>query len=781
MGIQDRSGEDSAGEQSRHWRFEIAVASFGIGLAAILIAIDDLANPLVLEGVWQWGAALSTVLLCHFVIGIVLVRESWERTPKNHDPGTEEQPLFRAAFAWSVLYLVILCWAAFGSGHGTFSFPWGAALSGEGSLQPYLGAILLLAFAPLIYGFHLVAIEATENTGRKSYLSDPDEEIGWIALGVTFGISGLVAVGAWAAGDRLFKMDSNFGLMAVGAVVSGFLVFIILANILGFREPRGERSAISRTKPSGLGQSSSAMLIGIDAALVRIVAPLSGSTLPGFISGKLAIVGVLLPLSALGFALPAPTGLLPIGIAVLLILAMGRRWSWVEDDREKALRLQTTRSDKFRIGFNNDMRDEALLGYAFLFVLVPLALRQIQLHFDFFAPEAQEAALAAASSANIIDWLNFFGGELAKGVPIVDWFDIYDIQQERPFEPKDAAGRHIIFGSRLMIDIVIIAALLQAIGIMQRNKAQENLFKSGQVDFFDPFMEKKILLAAYQAPEKAGSAPLKEKWENFFVLHRRNSRDLDRGDFYYNPRRLNELSADLVDLQTTAGKHMRAVVAWLAEGLVVGTILDRLHQTADLYSELLDAERRELEEAPSLRRRIERFIDDLIADIREIPSNELKQEEYKALAALLSAIERDRGLDVQRNRAFAMLGARATLNAARVLAGRIVEESQAAEALQVPATEVPSWHVRRQGRQIDRTAASEQLVGIRLASEPVTDEDKARYKTLAEHAARRRLTLAEQKELGQLKRKGAGTKMSNQELSVFHALYSAVLIIVVKS
>jgi hypothetical protein len=737
MGIQDRSGSEAAGEQRRHWRFEIAVASLGIGLSAILLAIDDLANPQVLEGAWQWGAVICTVLLCHLVIGIVLIRESWEKTPKNHDPGTEEQPLFRAAFAWSVLYLIILCWAAFGTGHGVFSFPWGAALSSEGGLQPYLGAILLLAFAPLVYGFHLVAVEATDNTGRKSYLSDPDEEISWVALAVSFLISGFVGVGAWAAGNKLFTMDSNFGLIAVGAVVSGFLVFIILANILGFREPRGERPERPRTKTAGFGQTSSAMLIGIDAALVRIVAPLSGSTLPGFISGKLAIVCVLLPLSALGFALPAPMGLLPIGIAVLLILAMGRRWSWVEDDREKALRLQTTRTDKFRIGFNNDMRDEALLGYAFLFVLVPLALRQIQLHFDFFAPEAKEAALAAASSANIIDWLNFFGGELAKGVPIVDWFDIYDIQQERPFEPKDAAGRHIIFGSRLMIDIVIIAALLQAIGIMQRNKAQENLFKSGQVDFFDPFMEKKILLASYQAPGNAGDAPLKEKWKKFFEKHRENSRDLDRGDFYYNPRRLNELALDYANPQTVSEQRIKEIVDWLADGLVIGSLGVRLSLLREQISRIRAVEDNandgmsESGADPHARRRFERFLDDVLIDARQSNMREWGIEESKGLSRVLADIAEDREHDAVRQRAFALLARSPTMHAAIALAARLVKPEDAEEVLGLDYNAASEWGVRFQRRQEERTLAAEQFTKLATHSGIDESEDAAAFAELA--------------------------------------------------
>ncbi|MBA3069557.1 MAG: hypothetical protein FP825_13880 [Hyphomonas sp.] len=781
MGNTDQAGGDARQRGHYNWRFEIIVACLGLGGAAILIAVDDLQNADVLEGAAQWGGIIGTLLLAYLVTGIILVQRSWETTPKNHDPGTEEQPRYRAAFAWLVGYLAVLAWAAFGHDTAVNAFPWDFALAGNPQHQMLFGALLAAGFIPLLFGFHLVAVEATENTGRKNYLSDPDEEVSWLTLTLTFGVCLLVGIGAWAAGQRLFTMSDNFGLMAVGAVVASFLLFIVAANILGFREPRQTGDAPRKAAAGGMTQSASEMVVALDAALVRLVAPLSGATLPGTVSGKIAIVCVLLPLSALGFALPAPVGLFPIGFAILLILSIGRRWSWVEDDREKALRLQTTRSDKFRIGFNNDMRDEALLGYAFLFVLVPLGLRQIQLHFEFFAPHQLAAARAAASSASIIDWLNFFGGELAKGVPIVDWFDIYDIQQERPFEPKDASGRHVIFASRLMIDIVIIAALLQAIGIMQRNKGQENLFKSGQVDFFDPFMEKKILSAAYQKPKQAGDAPLTMKWLKFFEAHRDKSRDLDRGDFYYNPRRLNELSADFAETRSTSDHRIKAVVDWLSEDLVVGSISERLEKIVELYSDLQEREGCEDPDAQSLRRRIERFIDDLIFDFREMPSDKLTQAAFKRLSQLLFVIEKDRGLDVQRNRAFWMLGDKAELNAARVLAGRIIDGAQAAGVMSVAEDEVQSWYVKRQGRQIDRTAALEQLVGIFVASEPATADDQEAYARLLKDASKKRLSVADQKRLAQLRRKGAGTKMTAAELDTFKRLYSSVAGIVIKS
>lgn len=742
---------DKAEQENYKWRgrrrlgpvheLEILVIAFLLAGAGTYYAVQDLTGDRPFQSFVETAGCVAALVAAHVIFGLLLVQRSWEDTPKAHDPGTEEKPRFRAAFAWMFFFLTVLSWASFGNGNGALSFPWDFELSGNTTNQAIFGVLLGAAFLPLLFGFHLVAIEATENTGRSNYLSDPDEEVGWVTICVTFGVAAFVTVGAWAAGRKLFTMSDNFGLIALAVVVAGFLVFIIAANVLGFREPREPEGAGRRprkTLTSGVGTSTSAVLVGFDAALVRLVAPLSGATLPGLFSAKIAIVLVMLPLSALGFALPAPMGLAPIGFAILLILAVGRRWAWVEDDREKALRLQTTRSDKFRIGFNNDMRDEALLGYAFLFVLVPLGLRQIQLQFGFFGGPQPDVPLDAVHSADIVAWLNFFGGELAKGVPIVDWFDIYGIQQDRPFEPTDENGRHIIFGSRLLIDIVIIAALFQAIGIMQRNKAQENLFKSGQVDFFDPFMEKKILSAAYQKPKNVGDAPLKPKWRAFFEEHREKSRDLDRGDFYYNPRRLNELT-------TGEDNQIQDVVSWLSKGLVLGSISQRLELLSEQMIAIKSQEKKATDAEsndgadthldPLARRKFERFLDDVIVDARQSHIEEWTEAESQRLSRLLSLIAEDREHDFVRQRALAFLAKSPTVHAGMALSARLVREEDAPGLLGITADAARDWGFKRQKRQEDRTLAAEQLIKLWMDS-GIEDRSEAKNFAILAHAVR---------------------------------------------
>jgi hypothetical protein len=113
----------------------------------------------------HWAFVICLVAVGYIVTGIVLVQQSWESTPKSHDPGTEEKPLFRAAFAWLILYLLVLAWASFGQGIGGPSFPWDFTLEKNSANQTTFGILLASAFIPLLYGFHLVAVEATEDTG----------------------------------------------------------------------------------------------------------------------------------------------------------------------------------------------------------------------------------------------------------------------------------------------------------------------------------------------------------------------------------------------------------------------------------------------------------------------------------------------------------------------------------------------------------------------------------------------------------------------------------------
>ncbi|WP_291077078.1 hypothetical protein [Hyphomonas sp.] len=665
-------------------------------LAAVSVAIADLSDPESVEGAAAWGTITTLCLLAYMAAGIFAVLRSRVGTSNQELDDPEHHPSFHRVFLLTSLMLCVLAWIAFGH-HVPFAhWPWSVDLNDPTQRSLYIAAIIS-SFVPLLFGFHTIAREAA--TDKANYLMHPEGPTSWFQLGVSAGALGFLSLGAWAAGERWFSMEQDFGLVVMSGVIAGFLAFIFVPHLGDALSNRRETDP-RPVKAAGVTFHPGYITSGIDAAAVRLIAPLSGATQSGWMIPQLILTLIFLPLTAMGYALPAPWGLVPICIAGVIIFGLGRRWAWVEDDREKALRIQSTRSSQFRLGFANDLRDEALMGYAWLFILVPLALRQIQMHFDLFEPVDGPMGVAA-QSAGLMDWLKFFGTELAKGVPIVDWVDIYDVNQEEPFAPKGPMARHIVFVSRLLVDVVLIAALLQAFGIMQRNRAQERLFEAGQIDFFDPFMERRILRKAFQ-PAEHGAAPLNSRYLAYFETHREKSKDLDKGDYYYNTRRLNELFND-------RDRKVREVVRWFAKDLIVGSVTERLNKLADLYERTSPESR----DKPDWSRKFYRFFDDVVADGRNLSGSSWKQEHSIALSRLLFQLTNDKEYDQVRNRALLLLGRSDSLHAARALAARLVRDEHATTLPGISKEIAETYRFARQPRLGERSLATESLFKIK--------------------------------------------------------------------
>jgi len=146
-----------------------------------------------------------------------------------------------------------------------------------------------------------------------------------------------------------------------------------------------------------------------------------------------------------------------------------------------------------RIGFAQDLRDEALVAYALMLLMVPVALRAVFLNFG--------GELDYSSAANNgIDlhehsywaWMSLFGTELAKAVPFVDWAEIFQVEGA-PYivlEPTNANYQLVIFATRVLVDLLLLAALVQAISIVSRTQKQKQLFFVDQtLSQLDPFIE----------------------------------------------------------------------------------------------------------------------------------------------------------------------------------------------------------------------------------------------------------------------------------------------------
>lgn len=163
-------------------------------------------------------------------------------------------------------------------------------------------------------------------------------------------------------------------------------------------------------------------------------------------------------------------------------------------DRENAMLNRQFEGPHIRVGFGQDLRDETLIAFMALLFLVPLVLRQL---YFFVGPDQTFSVDSAMVSDRYDAWLSFFGTELAKALPFVDWAEIYHVHGDAPIKLSSDgvnAGNHIIFATRILVDLVLLAAFLQAISIAQRtSKLRDMFYKEQTIDQLDPFLESAAL------------------------------------------------------------------------------------------------------------------------------------------------------------------------------------------------------------------------------------------------------------------------------------------------
>ncbi|WP_084396219.1 hypothetical protein [Henriciella aquimarina] len=466
-------------------------------------------------------------------------------------------------------------------------------ITGENTHPLHLIGFLVFfagAFVPLMTGFVRQArLEAElRSDGREIRVLRTD-----VVSELSFWTSALLIAGivllAWAAAGDMFQMREDFGVFITFVVLLVFFVIILAPHVMRIlnnwiERQEVDRAALGSVKLSGFAVMKPGVLTSrLDSILVRFVAPLSGATQHGpvWFTPHLLVLIVILPLSALGFVLAPPWGLVPIGAAMLIAVALGRRWAWVEEDRETASRLRTTRGNEIHIGFDNDLKDEALLGYASLFILVPLALHQLQGWTHAFVEVKQWS-----SNNAFIDWLRFFGAELAKAVPFVDWWEIYNVRIETPFDAaasENPLAKHLTFAARAMVDLVIMAALFQAIGLWQRSRADKRYYKAGQLDVFDPFTETAFFERGMWFSRKAGRLVPKKRFKARVEEHVQARLDRDWDGNPYNPDRLAELSH-------SDNPDVRAGAAWMIwkYKVLVGSPTEQLRQLSLRLAENAD-------------------------------------------------------------------------------------------------------------------------------------------------------------------------------------------------
>lgn len=181
-----------------------------------------------------------------------------------------------------------------------------------------------------------------------------------------------------------------------------------------------------------------------------------------------------------------------------------------------------------RVGFAQNLRDEALIVFLPMFLLVPLALRQGEIlalnnHVELF--DLSDNADVHSLSL----WLAFYGTELAKAVPFVDWAEVYHVEGDAPVQATVPLALHTVFAVRVLIDLVFLAALLQAISSAARDAQQRDLFyRKRAIRHLDPFTEPEAFRALVKRNSDGAWVPNGERFEEFPP---------------YDPDRLVELSA----------------------------------------------------------------------------------------------------------------------------------------------------------------------------------------------------------------------------------------------
>lgn len=450
---------------------------------------------------------------------------------------------------------------------------------------------------------------------------------GWTFI-IIIGATGLiVALATWAASSEANRatINADWGERILIALAIAF-VLAALAPALRLADVASGAIGLVGRLISPFGRALSI----IDSILVFAVAGAAGATQQSLFVRYSSLFGTLGACAAMGFWLEPPWGLAPLGWGLLVAIAISRRWAWIETDRELAMLNRRFVGPHLRIGFGQDLRDEALLSFAFLLLLVPLGLRQAQIgafdaHYELFNVTLQEAE-------NLRTWIGFFGTELAKAVPFVDWAEVYDVGGADDAIVRSEASQHFVFVTRILVDFVFLAALLQALSISARNAAQRGLFYEGQLDRLDPFLEPREfrkLLRRGRGGRMEPDPELVVAFPHYDPIRLSELAGEDRDPLMrraVNAVRVAQGGSNIEEFHRELARRIRAPLRDKAAILQVTNAIQATGRKRDI--DLLDALRRELNDAPHLLE-VRADVARLIAEAEDAP------QKAKALTAML--------------------------------------------------------------------------------------------------------------------------------------------------
>jgi hypothetical protein len=526
--VQDGGGGGGSAGPSRRWQAFLAwrqtpfvlwaSASFS-GLAALVLWHAFSGNP-ILEPLDAKLWFLSGTALLWLPL-ILLLRDS----PDNFAHG----PSLRLPAVCVGLLACLGAGLAVVETWGERLSPLSADLPGRTPFIACVFAAMALVFLPLAWNaVNLSAFQARER--RKSErrvanldgMNDSKDAEAMGALIATL-VVGSIIVFAICAGifNESVSFDNLIGI-AIGFLVVGAFAVVV------FMDPLSQLMPVRwLTRVFGFAARAAhplaAFYDAVDTFLVRIVAVMAGMEHRS-VAARYGILGIMLvSLCLLGWYLPPGWGLVPCALGIVMAVSVSRLWSWVEEDRALAALTDFKPTTPYRTSMREDYRDETLLGFLFVFFLIPIMMNDAHWSGLF---GAGMFTLPKGEATGFLDWFGYFGVTLIKAVPIVDWAEIYNFGQPRPGAESDlismntVASQHAVFMARSTVDLVLIASLLQAISITGRNRQQKRLYKAGTdpankfrpglIDRLDTFVEKAELRRTMMACLRPG-APWPEK------------------------------------------------------------------------------------------------------------------------------------------------------------------------------------------------------------------------------------------------------------------------------
>ncbi|MBX3429304.1 MAG: hypothetical protein KF779_06960 [Hyphomonadaceae bacterium] len=450
-------------------------------------------------------------------------------TPEALQP---EQPSKNIAIDWALVACV------FGAILST-----AASLSAVGHeyLKPYisrqnleLAQYPIFAFAVLlpVAACWLRAIADGQLPARRGLEPQYEHVSGWSAVFLVLVMAIIALLVLWAAGSVAAnrKIHAEWGTWVVIGLSIAFVavasapVIPRVIRIAGLESTATKASKFVGAPVEWIGKALSAL----DSVLVFAVANAVGTNRSNFFVRYTILIASITACAVLGYYWSPVAAFAPIACGFIISFSVSRRWGWIESDRELAMLNPSLSKSHIRVGFAQNLRDEALIVFLSMFLLVPLALRQGEIlalnnHIELF--DLSDNVDVHSLSL----WLAFYGTELAKAVPFVDWAEVYHVEGDAPVQATAPLALHTVFAVRVLIDLVFLAALLQAISSAARDAQQRDLFyRKRAIRYLDPFTEPEAFRALVKRNADGDWVPNGERFEDFPP---------------YDPDRLVELSA----------------------------------------------------------------------------------------------------------------------------------------------------------------------------------------------------------------------------------------------